>query len=115
MKIRSGCMAAGITLLSLGMALAQTVATGEGGRSLYTFDQDTGGVSTCYDQCAQNWPPYLGDNAADKGPGWTLVRRNDGTMQWAHNGKPAYYFVGDANPGDVNGDGRAGVWHLLTE
>ena len=115
MAIRSGWMAAGIALLSLGAALAQTAVSGDGGMTLYTFDQDSAGASTCYDQCAVNWPPYLGTDAATKGAGWSLVERSDGTMQWAYKGMPLYYYAGDANPGDTTGDGRGGVWHVLTE
>src|SRR5260221_10403363 len=29
------------------------------GMSLYLFDKDTQGVSTCYDQCEVVWPPLL--------------------------------------------------------
>ncbi|MBV0890437.1 hypothetical protein KTN05_01050 [Paracoccus sp. Z118] len=115
MKIRSGCMAAAIALLSLGAAQAQTAATGDTGMTLYTFDEDTGGTSTCYDQCAENWPPYLGQSGEEKGEGWTLVERTDGTMQWAYDGMPTYYYAGDANAGDTTGDGKGGVWHVVTE
>ena len=32
----------------------------------------------------------------------------------AYKGKPVYYYIGDQNPGDVTGDGKGGVWHVLT-
>jgi predicted lipoprotein with Yx(FWY)xxD motif len=114
MKLRSGFVAAGFVLLSLGAVQAQTVMTGEPGRALYTYDKDSGGVSACYDKCAENWPPYLGEAGTDKGEGWTLVPRTDGTMQWAYQGKPVYYFVKDA-PGHATGDGLGGVWHVLMQ
>lgn len=115
MRILAGCMAAGMALLSLGAAQAQGVATGANGMTLYTFDKDSGGTSACYDQCAENWPPFLGQTGAEMGEGWTLVERTDGTMQWAHNGRPVYYYVGDSQPGDVTGDGKGGVWHVLNQ
>src|ERR1043165_6854700 len=38
----------------------------EKGMTLYLFVKDTGTSSTCYDQCAQFWPPLLttGTNCA---------------------------------------------------
>ena len=39
--------------------------------------------------------------------------RNDGTEQATYNGWPLYYFVNDAVPGDVNGQGVNDVWDLL--
>ena len=40
MRTRTGFTAAGIVLLTLGAAQAQSVATDANGRTLYTFDQD---------------------------------------------------------------------------
>ena len=34
-------------------------------------------------------------------------------MQWAVKGKPLYYFAGDAKPGERNGDGSGGTWHVV--
>lgn len=113
MTIRSGCMAAGIALLSFGAAYAQSAATGEGDKTLYTYDKDAGGASACYQQCATNWPPYLAGSDTAMEEGWTTVQRADGTMQMAYDGKPTYYYIGDAKPGDVTGDGKGGVWHVL--
>ncbi len=85
------------------------------GNTLYIFDKDTGGVSACYDDCAKNWPPYLGKADDPLTEGWTLVDRKDGTKQWAYDGKPMYYFIGDTKAGDVTGDGKGGVWHVIKE
>lgn len=109
------CLVAGAGLLSLGAACAQGVVTGANGMTLYTFDKDRGGASACYDQCARNWPPFLGQAGARMGQGWTLVERTDGTMQWARQGRPVYYYAGDSKPGDATGDGKGGVWHVLNE
>ncbi|WP_283177612.1 hypothetical protein [Gemmobacter sp. 24YEA27] len=83
--------------------------------TLYTFDKDTGGKSSCYDDCAAKWPPYLGKAGEDKGEGWTLVERKDGTHQWAYDGKPTYLYVEDTKAGDVMGDGKGGVWHVIKD
>ena len=51
----------------------------QNGMTLYVFDKDKGDQSVCYDDCAVNWPPYVG-TAADKMPDdWKLVQRTDGS------------------------------------
>jgi predicted lipoprotein with Yx(FWY)xxD motif len=84
------------------------------GMTLYTFDKDTPGKSVCNDQCAVNWPPVKA--AADAKPtgDLTLITRDDGTKQWADEGKPLYTFIKDKKPGDVTGDSIPG-WHAVKE
>jgi predicted lipoprotein with Yx(FWY)xxD motif len=43
---------------------------------------------------------------------WSVVKRDDGTMQWASGGKPLYTFKMDKKAGDMNGDGKGDVWHV---
>jgi predicted lipoprotein with Yx(FWY)xxD motif len=82
---------------------------------LYTFDKDTGGKSVCTGECAKNWPP-LEAKAGDKAEGkWTIIKRDDGMMQWAYGGKPLYYFMKDKAPGDMTGDKMKDVWHVVRE
>jgi len=33
-------------------------------------------------------------------------------MQWAKDGAPLYFWIGDSATGDTNGDGVGGVWHI---
>jgi predicted lipoprotein with Yx(FWY)xxD motif len=81
--------------------------------TVYTFDVDTGRASTCYDACAKAWPPVLVDaNIEVREPVSTTVRK-DGSIQLSLDGHPLYYFVGDSQPGDINGDGFQGVWHII--
>lgn len=89
----------------------------DAGMSLYTFDSDTGDTSTCYGQCAESWPPAVTPGMVARNTGVTgtadLTSRTDGTAgQVRYNGDPLYYFAGDSAPGDTNGDGVGGVWHL---
>jgi len=94
---------------------AGTVLTDPKGMTLYTYDKDTAGVSNCVDQCAVNWPPAMA-TAADKPVGdLTIIKRPDGTMQWADEGKPLYTFIQDKKPGDVTGDNMKNVWHAVKE
>ena len=83
------------------------------GMTLYTFDKDTAGVSTCYDACAAMWPAYVGKADSKLTEGWTLVKRTDGTLQFAFNKKPVYFYAPDKAKGDKLGDGKGGVWHII--
>lgn len=82
------------------------------GMTLYTFDKDAGGKSACNGQCAANWPPLMAEAGAADMCGWTVITRDDGSKQWAYDGKPLYGWIKDAKPGDVTGDGFNGVWHV---
>ncbi|MDY0882987.1 hypothetical protein ACFPL7_08505 [Dongia soli] len=85
------------------------------GMTLYTFDKDKAGTSNCYDKCAENWPPATA-SASDKPTGeLTIIKRKDGTLQWADDGKPLYTFKYDAKPGDVTGDNKNNVWHVVKD
>ncbi|MGZ7456170.1 COG4315 family predicted lipoprotein [Pseudomonas sp. Ma2-10] len=84
------------------------------GMTLYTFDNDTGGKSVCTGQCAEYWPPFNAEAGANAEGKWTIVKRDDGTMQWAYDGKPLYYFMKDKKPGDKEGDKMKDVWHVIT-
>ena len=83
--------------------------------TLYVFDKDKGGSSSCYDDCAKSWAPYLGKKGETVAKGWSLVKRKDDQMQWAYDGKPVYFYKDDKKAGDKTGDGKGGVWHVVTE
>ncbi len=90
------------------------------GRTLYTYANDASGVSNCSGTCAQNWPPLtiVAGNTPTAGTGVTgtlaVITRADGSSQVTYNGKPLYYYKGDANPGDSNGQGIGSVWYAAT-
>lgn len=89
------------------------ILTQPSGLTLYTFDKDSAGKSACKDGCAVNWPP-LSAEATDKPTGkWTIIKRDDGKMQWAYDGKPVYSYKDDKKAGDKTGDGKGGAWHLV--
>ncbi len=91
------------------------VLANDKGMTLYTFDKDKKGVSACYDSCAKKWPPLVAAKGAQASAEFTLVKRQDGTMQWAHEGMPLYVWQNDKKPGDVTGDGVGGVWHIARD
>jgi len=83
------------------------------GMTLYSFDKDEAGKSNCYDQCATNWPPLAAEGDAMASGNWSVVERTDGSKMWAYKGMPLYTFIADKTPGDVAGDGKNGVWHVV--
>ncbi len=113
-------------LLSFSLAASAVFLTSAGfaagmladakGMTLYTFDKDTKGMSTCYGACATMWPPYLAKKGEKPmGEGWTMVKRKDGAEQWAYDGKPLYFFAKDMKAGEAMGNGMKGVWHVVKE
>ena len=89
------------------------VLSNRDGRTLYTFDKDSTGKSNCTGGCLSSWPAFTVGNASLAGDDFSIVVRDDGTQQWAFQGKPLYFFAGDARPGEIKGDNQGGVWHVL--
>lgn len=85
------------------------------GMTVYTFDKDTGGKSMCNADCAKNWPPMMAPAGAKAEGKWSVIKRDDGMMQYAYDGKPLYTFVKDEKPGEMKGDGMKDVWHVVHE
>ncbi|MBU4198196.1 MAG: hypothetical protein KJ911_15760 [Alphaproteobacteria bacterium] len=83
------------------------------GMTLYTFDKDSDGKSVCNGPCAANWPPFAADADAQASGSYTVVIRDDGSRQWAYQGRPLYTWTKDAKPGDITGDGVLnGAWRI---
>lgn len=97
--------------------LGKTILVNAQGMTLYTFGQDSAGVSNCAGQCATNWPPLttIGTPTASASVTGTLatIVRSDGTTQVTYNGSPLYGWVRDTNPGDATGDNVNG-FHAAT-
>ena len=89
--------------------------TNGAGMTLYTFDKDTGfsGKSVCNGACATNWPPFMAGAGDQSGGDWTIVTRDDGSRQWAYDGKPLYLWSKDRKPGDMTGDGFNNAWRAV--
>jgi len=97
----------------------QTVLTNAQGFTLYSFAPDTPATSHCTGSCGAYWPPVTGTPAAGPGlPGRLgTITRPGGTTQATYNGHPLYTYVGDARPGQANGNNlnlNGGLWHEVT-
>jgi predicted lipoprotein with Yx(FWY)xxD motif len=87
---------------------------GGSGMTLYIFDIDSVGVSNCSGSCAGLWPPYTTPSVPVNLPtGVATITRSDGSIQFTYKGLPIYYYAGDTQIGDLNGDGVGGTWHLV--
>lgn len=89
--------------------------------TVYVFAADTGPASTCDENCAGFWPPVLASSPqAATGAQSSLLgttTRTDGKVQVTYAGHPLYYFWGDRQPGETNGqslNGFGGLWWVVS-
>ena len=111
---------AGLAACAMGTEPARTAQTAMGpvladskGMTLYTFDRDAAGKSNCNGQCAVNWPPLKADGTTPPSGTGSIVTRDDGSKQWAFNGRPLYTYVADNAPGQARGNNinlNGGLW-----
>ncbi len=93
-----------------------TILVDPGGFTLYVFTADTEGESTCYDACAELWPPVSGDTPVGSELDASMfgtTTRTDGSEQLTVNGQPLYLYTPDASPGDTTGQGFNDVWFVV--
>lgn len=81
--------------------------------TLYTFDKDTMNKSNCMGDCLGAWPALTAANGNMTMGQYSSFQRDDGSYQWAVNGKPLYYFVKDNKAGDMMGNNVKNVWHVV--
>ena len=82
------------------------------GMTVYTFAFDPPGKSKCNDKCAEIWPPVMASKGARASGQYSVIRREDGSRQWAWRNMPLYLYSKDKVPGDTIGEGIIGAWHV---
>lgn len=89
------------------------------GNVLYYFTPDAEGNSTCEGDCINAWPVFHAESIQPEGnlnpANFGTTMRPDGNNQTTHLGWPLYYFSGDSQPGEVNGEAIesfGGIWHV---
>ncbi len=113
-------MAHSATVMTASNPSLGTILVDSSGMTLYRFDQDTGGKSTCTGSCATLWPPLLvpaGQSTPVGASGVTglgTTTRSDGGVQVTYQGSPLYRYSPDQAPGQTKGNGIGGVWHVVT-
>lgn len=97
------------------------IVVNAGGRSLYLFEKDKNGKSSCYGLCATYWPPLLTRGKPVAGAGVKakllgVTKRKNGTRQVTYAGHPLYRYGGDGGPGQTTGEGLTdfgGGWEVV--
>jgi predicted lipoprotein with Yx(FWY)xxD motif len=114
----AGSGSANAVLATTDSALGKIVVDGKG-RTVYVFDKDTAGSgqSACSGECLAKWPAVTADSQSPAVDGVSgdvaTITRDDGTMQVTLNGLPLYLYAGDAQAGDVTGQGVGQVWWVV--
>ena len=80
------------------------------GRTLYLFEKDQPDQSACSGACAAAWPVDNSSGTPKAGSGVQAsllgtIKRSDNTTQVTYNGHPLYYYSGDSQAGQQNGQG----------
>ncbi|HXH30800.1 MAG TPA: hypothetical protein VNJ01_08295 [Bacteriovoracaceae bacterium] len=88
------------------------VLAAKSGMTLYTFDNDTTGASTCFGGCLAVWPVIATVKNSLPAP-FSIHLRANGQKQISLENRPLYFYAPDKKPGDVKGDGVGGIWHLV--
>jgi predicted lipoprotein with Yx(FWY)xxD motif len=107
----------GVTQSKLGRILVDSR-----GRSLYLFERDRNGRSSCNGACVAYWPPLIASGKVRAGQGVKAsllgrTKRMDGRWQVTYKRHPLYRFVGDTKKGQTNGEGLTdfgGSWDLVS-
>jgi len=110
------------TTVAAGTSSLGQILVDSKGRSLYLFEADTAGKSTCTTSgCVAEWPPLLATGTPQVGAGLAAAQlgtttRADGQQQVTYAGHPLYYFAGDAQAGTTSGQGlndNGGLWYTV--
>lgn len=112
-----------VTTVMVGHTGLGSVLTDRAGLTVYLFEKDSGGKSSCYGACATAWPPVTTASAQPGVAGGAnqsllgTTTRTDGTTQLTYAGHPLYRFAGDHKPGDTTGQGSKAFgagWYVVT-
>lgn len=95
--------------------MANGMLVNASGMTLYTFDKDVAGSnkSMCNGPCIALWPAVAAAAGAKPEGDYSIITRDDGSLQWAYKGKPLYTYTADKKAGDATGDNFKDVWHVV--
>jgi predicted lipoprotein with Yx(FWY)xxD motif len=99
--------------------LGTVLAYGSKKLTVYLFEGDKRGASSCTGACASAWPPVTGKPHASSGAVSSdlgTITRADGSTQVTYKGHPLYTFVKDKDDGDAYGEGTKAFgaeWYAL--
>jgi predicted lipoprotein with Yx(FWY)xxD motif len=98
-----------------------TVLVDANGRTLYLFQKDQPNQSACSGACVSAWPVQSSSGMPKAGNGVQAsllgtIKRSDGTTQVTYNKHPLYYYSGDTQAGQQNGQGLnafGALWYVV--
>ncbi len=98
---------------------SKSILTNAQGMTLYYRASDAPPASVCSGGCASAWPPLVMSGSstppgAASLPGKLTIVTDANGNQVAYNGHPLYTYSGDTAAGQTNGEGVAGIWHVVT-
>lgn len=100
--------------------LGTILAAGRKHLTVYLFEADKRGSSSCTGACAAVWPPVTGKPQA-RGAAMSAdlgtIKRSDGRTQVTYKGHPLYLFVKDKDDEDAYGEAIKGFgaeWYALS-
>jgi predicted lipoprotein with Yx(FWY)xxD motif len=110
--------ATAVTLKAVSSPLG-TILVDQDGKTLYLFEADSKNKSNCSGGCLNLWPPVMANGKATAGSGVTagMIGTATGSSQVTYAGHPLYWFSGDTNAGDTNGQGLddfGGEWYAIS-
>ena len=118
MKTKTLLATALVALLAAGVqaqpVMKDGALTDAAGRTVYIFDKDEANKSNCAGGCLVMWPAFVAKPGATAKGDFGLIEVN-GASQWTLKGKPLYYYIEDTKAGERKGDGKGGVWHIVSQ
>jgi predicted lipoprotein with Yx(FWY)xxD motif len=123
----SGDTGATTALIATAVGGTGDVVSDGNGMTLYRYDKDESDPSkwTCSGACTDAWIPVIVQDSPQASPQdsvqTTGVEKSllgtvhrDGKPQLTLAGWPLYRYSGDTAAGQVNGQGKDGLWHAVT-
>jgi predicted lipoprotein with Yx(FWY)xxD motif len=98
------------------------LAAGPKRLTVYVFEADKEGASSCGQSCAAVWPPVRAGGTIVARGGLDVTKlsritRADGTRQVTYNGHPLYFYARDGDKSDAYGQGIKSFgasWYVLS-
>jgi predicted lipoprotein with Yx(FWY)xxD motif len=117
----TGGQAGTATVAAASSKLGMILVDGSG-RTLYLFEKDQRDQSACSGACAAAWPVDQSSGTPKAGSGVNAsllgtIHRGDGTTQVTYNHHPLYYYAGDSQAGQQNGqaiNAFGAAWYVVT-
>ena len=100
----------GVAMVTAASSKLGMVLVDGSGRTLYLFEKDQPNRSACTGACVAAWPADQSSGTPKAGSGVKAsllgtITRSDNTTQVTYNHHPLYYYAGDSQPGQQNGQG----------